>query len=219
MMKLSDRSIQVLKNFSSINPSIQFKEGNVLKTISPKKTVLASASLDTQIPNDFAIYDLSRFLGVLSMIKDANFEVQEKLVNISTAGRKVSYTFADPSTIITPPDRDIDIGESDVNFRLEEKQLDEIQRAMGVMSFPDLVVTSEDGKIILRATNSKVSTSDKYDIEVGETDQQFNVVFKAENIKLMSDSYDVAISSKGIGYFKSDSLQYWISIESTSTFS
>jgi len=218
-MKLSDRSIQVLKNFSSINPSIQFKEGNVLKTISPKKTVLASASLDTQIPNDFAIYDLSRFLGVLSMIKDANFEVQEKLVNISTAGRKVSYTFADPSTIITPPDRDIDIGESDVNFRLEEKQLDEIQRAMGVMSFPDLVVTSEDGKIILRATNSKVSTSDKYDIEVGETDQQFNVVFKAENIKLMSDSYDVAISSKGIGYFKSDSLQYWISIESTSTFS
>jgi hypothetical protein len=219
MMKLSDRSIQVLKNFSSINPSIQFKEGNVLKTISPKKTVLASASLDTQIPNDFAIYDLSRFLGVLSMIKDANFEVQEKLVNISTAGRKVSYTFADPSTIITPPDRDIDIGQSDVNFRLEEKQLDEIQRAMGVMSFPDLVVTSEDGKIILRATNSKVSTSDKYDIEVGETDQQFNVVFKAENIKLMSDSYDVAISSKGIGYFKSDSLQYWISIESTSTFS
>lgn len=218
-MKLSDRSIQVLKNFSSINPSIQFKEGNVLKTISPKKTVLASASLDTQIPNDFAIYDLSRFLGVLSMIKDANFEVQEKLVNISTAGRKVSYTFADPSTIITPPDRDIDIGQSDVNFRLEEKQLDEIQRAMGVMSFPDLVVTSEDGKIILRATNSKVSTSDKYDIEVGETDQQFNVVFKAENIKLMSDSYDVAISSKGIGYFKSDSLQYWISIESTSTFS
>jgi len=218
-MKLSDRSIQVLKNFSSINPSIQFKEGNVLKTISPKKTVLASASLDTQIPNDFAIYDLSRFLGVLSMIKDANFEVQEKLVNISTAGRKVSYTFADPSTIITPPDRDIDLGESDVNFRLEEKQLDEIQRAMGVMSFPDLVVTSEDGKIILRATNSKVSTSDKYDIEVGETDQQFNVVFKAENIKLMSDSYDVAISSKGIGYFKSDSLQYWISIESTSTFS
>jgi len=218
-MKLSDRSIQVLKNFSSINPSIQFKEGSVLKTISPKKTVLASASLDTQIPNDFAIYDLSRFLGVLSMIKDANFEVQEKLVNISTAGRKVSYTFADPSTIITPPDRDIDIGESDVNFRLEEKQLDEIQRAMGVMSFPDLVVTSEDGKIILRATNSKVSTSDKYDIEVGETDQQFNVVFKAENIKLMSDSYDVAISSKGIGYFKSDSLQYWISIESTSTFS
>ena len=218
-MKLSDRSIQVLKNFSSINPSIQFKEGSVLKTISPKKTVLASASLDTQIPNDFAIYDLSRFLGVLSMIKDANFEVQEKLVNISTAGRKVSYTFADPSTIITPPDRDIDIAESDVNFRLEEKQLDEIQRAMGVMSFPDLVVTSEDGKIILRATNSKVSTSDKYDIEVGETDQQFNVVFKAENIKLMSDSYDVAISSKGIGYFKSDSLQYWISIESTSTFS
>ena len=33
-MKLSDKTISVLKNFSSINQSILFKEGNKLRTIS-----------------------------------------------------------------------------------------------------------------------------------------------------------------------------------------
>ena len=40
-MKLSEQTIEVLQNFSSINQSLLFKEGNVLKTVSPQKTVLA----------------------------------------------------------------------------------------------------------------------------------------------------------------------------------
>ena len=39
-MKLSDKTISVLKNFSSINQSILFKEGNKLRTISVMKTFL-----------------------------------------------------------------------------------------------------------------------------------------------------------------------------------
>jgi len=217
-MKLNARTIQVLKNFASINPSIQFSEGMNLKTISPNKTMMAKAKLEDVIPSTFAIYDLSRFLGVVSLFEDPEYQIEERMVNIASPGRKVSYTFADPSTIITPPDREIVLEDPDVVFELKQENFAEIMKALGVMSFPDLVVVGEDGKVILRATDTKNPSSDKYDIEVGTTDRTFTAVFKTENVKILPSSYTVSLSSKGISHFVSDDVEYWISLEANSTF-
>ena len=217
-MKLNTRTIQVLKNFASINPSIQFSEGTNLKTISPNKTMMAKAKLEDVIPSTFAIYDLSRFLGVVSLFEDPTYQIEERMVNIASPGRKVSYTFADPSTIITPPDREIVLEDPDVVFELKQENFAEIMKALGVMSFPDLVVVGEDGKVILRATDTKNPSSDKYDIEVGSTDRTFTAVFKTENVKILPSSYTVSLSSKGISHFVSDDVEYWISLEANSTF-
>ena len=217
-MKLNTRTIQVLKNFASINPSIQFSEGTNLKTISPNKTMMAKAKLEDVIPSTFAIYDLSRFLGVVSLFEDPSYQIEDRMVNISSPGRKVSYTFADPSTIITPPDREIVLEDPDVVFELKQENFAEIMKALGVMSFPDLVVAGEDGKVILRATDTKNPSSDKYDIEVGSTDRTFTAVFKTENVKILPSSYTVSLSSKGISHFVSDDVEYWISLEANSVF-
>lgn len=217
-MKLNTRSIQVLKNFASINPSIQFSEGTNLKTISPNKTMMAKAKLEDIIPSTFAIYDLSRFLGVVSLFEDPEFSIETNMVNITSPGRKVSYTFADPSTIITPPDREIVLEDPDVVFELKHENFAEIMKALGVMSFPDFVVVGEDGKIFLRATDTKNPSSDKFDIEVGITDRTFTAVFKTENVKILPSSYTVSLSSKGISHFVSDDVEYWISLEANSTF-
>lgn len=217
-MKFGARTIQILRNFSAINPSLQFDEGDVLKTISPNKTILAKAKLDDEIESTFAIYDLSRFLGVVSLFNEPQFELEEKLVNIKSQGRKVSYTFADPSTIVLPPNKEIKIGDADVSFNLKNEQFTEVMKALGVMSFPELVIAGEDGKVVLRATDTKNPSSDKYDIEVGETDLEFLAVFKSENLKIIPDNYEVFISSKGISHFVGTDVEYWISIESNSKF-
>jgi hypothetical protein len=217
-MKLNTRTIQVLKNFASINPSIQFSEGTSLKTISPNKTMMAKAKLEDVIPSTFAIYDLSRFLGVVSLFEDPTYQIEDRMVNIGAPGRTVSYTFADPSTIITPPDREIVLEEPDVVFELKHENFAEIMKALGVMSFPDLVVVGEDGNIFLRATDTKNPSSDKYDIEVGTTDRTFTAVFKTENVKILPSSYTVSLSSKGISHFVSDDVEYWISLEANSDF-
>ena len=217
-MKLNTRTIQVLKNFASINPSIQFSEGTSLKTISPNKTMMAKAKLEDIIPSTFAIYDLSRFLGVVSLFEDPTYQIEDRMVNIGAPGRTVSYTFADPSTIITPPDREIVLEEPDVVFELKHENFAEIMKALGVMSFPDLVVVGEDGNIFLRATDTKNPSSDKYDIEVGTTDRTFTAVFKTENVKILPSSYTVSLSSKGISHFVSDDVEYWISLEANSDF-
>ena len=217
-MKLNTRTIQVLKNFASINPSIQFSEGSNLKTISPNKTMMAKAKLEDIIPSTFAIYDLSRFLGVVSLFEDPTYQIEDRMVNIGAPGRTVSYTFADPSTIITPPDREIVLEEPDVVFELKQEHFADIMKALGVMSFPDLVVVGEEGKVFLRATDTKNPSSDKYDIEVGSTDRTFTAVFKTENVKILPSSYTVSLSSKGISHFVSDDVEYWISLEANSIF-
>ena len=51
-MKLSDKTISVLKNFSSINQSILFKEGNKLRTISVMKNILAEATITEEFAKD-----------------------------------------------------------------------------------------------------------------------------------------------------------------------
>jgi hypothetical protein len=219
-MKLNDRSVRILKNFSSINPSLQFDEGETLRTISPNKTMMARAKLDNVIPKTFAIYDLSRFLGVMSLFEDPELSFAERMVNIKSPGRSVSYTFADPSTIITPPNREIVLEDPDVVFELKESVFAELMKALGVMSLPDFVVAGEDGKIVLRATDTKNPSSDTYDVVVdgATSSNDFVAVFKTENLKIVPSDYTVSLSSKGISHFASDGVEYWISIESNSTF-
>lgn len=63
-MKFSERTLTILKSFSSINKSILMKEGNVLKTVTPEKTLVATATIPDTIPSQACVYDLSRFLSI-----------------------------------------------------------------------------------------------------------------------------------------------------------
>jgi hypothetical protein len=93
-----------------------------------------------------------------------------------------------------------------------------VLRAMSIMSLPELAVTGDSGKLCVEAINSHNPTSDKYSIQVDETDLNFKMIFLAENIKIISEDYDVSISSRGIAHFKGSDIEYWIATESSSTF-
>ena len=66
-MKLSESTVNLLKNFSSINQSILFKEGTKLRTISVMKNILVEHNVTEEFPRDFGIYDLNQFLNGLSL--------------------------------------------------------------------------------------------------------------------------------------------------------
>lgn len=217
-MKFDATTVQILKNFSSINPSIQFKKGSRLATISSNKTVLARASLSQEIPGDFAIYDLPRFLGTISMFESPDLDIKEKYMEISQGATKFNYSFTDASLIVTPPSKDINLGDAEVNFSLKKDDLKKTLRALSVASLPEIAVVGSGGKIYLQAVDTKGSSNDVFSIEVGETTATFRMVFRADNIKLMEEDYQVSISSKGLGHFQSAAVEYWIAVESNSNF-
>lgn len=217
-MKLETRTMQILKNFSSINPSLMFKPGSTLNTMSPNKTVLAKANIKEQIPSQFAIYDLSKFLGVLSLFEQPELQVEEKQMVINGGQQKVRYTFASPDAIVLPPSKDVAMPDCEIQFKLTSDDLMKVMKAMGVMQLPEIAVVGENGEMSIQAIDSKNPSADSYRVVLGETGVTFKMIFKAENIKIITGDYDVSISSKGIGHFKGNDVEYFIATEANSTF-
>jgi hypothetical protein len=217
-MQLDSRTTQILKNFASINPSIMFKPGNKLSTISAGKTVMARANINQEIPSPFAIYDLSRFLGTLSLFNEPTLSVQEKYMEISQGKRKINYTFTEPSLIVTPPDKEIKLPDPEVSFSITADELAEVMKALSVLSLPEIAVVGDGSRITVQAVDSKNPSGDNYSVDVGETSNTFRMIVRAENLKLLPGDYNVQISSKGLSHFSSGDVEYWIAVETNSTF-
>ena len=221
-MKISEATKSILKNFSDINQNLLVKPGSELKTISTMKNILATAKVEEEFTTEFGIYDLSEFLGVLSLFKRPTFSFEEKHIGIAEDGTstKTNYFFSDPAVLVTPQ-KDIKMPECEVNFVLTHADLANVKKAAAVMQLPDISIHSDTGDIMLTATDKKNDTSNNYSVKVGDNaTDKFDFHFKTENLKLIEGDYDVAISSKNISHFKhkSKEIQYWIALEQTSTF-
>lgn len=217
-MQFEPRTLQVLKNFNSINPNLGFKKGSVIKTISPNRTIIAKATVPESFPQDFAIYDLSKFLSVLSLFDKPELKFHEKFLQIVRDKNKVNYTFADSDHVKHAPEKDLKLPSVDVEFTMTPEMFSSVTKAMSVLGLPEIVIEGKNGVLSLQARDSKNPSGDLYAVEVGETSKTFTVIFKAENLKLLPGSYEVQVSSKGFSYFKGAGIDYWVAIESSSKF-
>lgn len=220
-MNLCDNTISILKNFSKINNSILVKPGNKLRTISVARNILAEAEIEEVFPRQFAIYDLSEFLNGLSLHQNPNLDFSnDSYITIREGNWKVKYFCSDPNVIVAPPDKEIKLPSEDVCFQLDSSSLDKLVKAASVYQLPDLSAIGSAGVIRLVVRDKKNDTSNEYSIVVGETVDEFVFNFKIENIKIISGTYDVVVSSKFSSKFTNQkhNLSYWIALEPDSTF-
>ena len=221
VMKLSDKTILLLKNFSSINQSILFKAGTKLRTMSVMKNILAEAPIDEELPKDFGIYDLNQFLNGLSLHQSPELDfAKDEHVVIKEGKMRSKYFFADPSVIVSPPEKEITLPSEDVSFSLASQQLEKLKKAASIYQLPDISAIGDGGVVKLVARDKKNDTSNDFSIVVGETDKQFVFNFKEENLKIIPGSYDVVVSSKLLSRFTAQNyeLTYYIALEPDSTF-
>ena len=220
-MKLSDKTLTLLKNFSTINQSILFKQGSSLKTISVMKNILAEATIEEDLPTDFGIYDLNQFLNGLSLHHqpDLDFENNGHVV-IREGKSRTKYFFADPNVIVTPPDKEITLPSEDVSFELSTSHLDKLLKAAAIYQLTDLAVVGGDGVVKIVVRDKKNDTSNDFSIVVGETESTFSFNFKVENIKILPGTYDVVVSRNLLSRFtcRDYDLKYFIALEPGSTF-
>lgn len=217
-MKLTTNTVNIFKNFSKINPSILIQEGNVLKTISPSKTIMAKAKVDNDFSRKFAIYNLDRFISTVSLFNDPELKFGDKSVEIFDGNKKSQYTYADESTITKAPDKEINLPSVDVRFTLTHDNLKDVEKASGVLSLPEIVIVGDGTNVFIQAADTKNPSGDVYSINIGDTDKTFKAIFKAENIKIIPGDYEVSISSRGISHFSGKDVEYWIAVESSSQF-
>ena len=222
-MKISTRTLDVLKNFSEINQSILIKKGKKLKTVSTLKNILAHADVEENFPQDFAIYQLNEFIGVLSTMGNPDLTFHDKYVMLSQEnGACTKYFYAEPSVVISP-EKDINMPSEDINFTLLEKQYNDLLKMSSILQLNDILVKgcSKSNGQYLAVTNKKNDTSNDYSIKVGEgVTEPYKMYFKTENLKMVVGDYNVHISSKGISHFENmaTKLDYWIALEPDSNY-
>jgi hypothetical protein len=217
---LSRKTLDVLKNFSTINSSIVFRKGSTVRTISNAENILAKFTGEEVFPVDFAIYDLSQFLSGISLFSDPQLEFDnENFVSIRGGRQSARYFFSDPEiTLKSAPEKNVKFPGSDLQFNLTGEDLIALQKASAVYSLPDLTFQSIEGhdeiKLILR--DKENDTSNTYDITVaGSTTGTYTLDLKIENIRLLPGDYTVKVSQHLISEWTNvnTDLTYYIALE------
>ena len=220
-MKLSKSTLDILKNYSNINQSICFKKGTELSTLSIQKNILSRAEVEETFPKNFAIYDLSEFLSGLTLFEDPEFDFSnDSFVTIKDRRNTSRYFFADPSTIVQPPENRVELPSSDVSFTVAWSDISNIIKAAAIYQIEDLAVVGENGVVNLVVRDKKNDTSNSYAVKVGETNSSFTFNFKVENLKLLPGDYDVTISQQNASLFRdvNRDLEYLIALEPDSKY-
>jgi len=222
-ISLSQRTLNILKNFSTINSNILVKPGNKLVTISPIKNVMAEATIEEDFDIEFGIWDLSKFLGTVSLFNTPEFEFHEKFVVIRDEKKKteVTYHYSEPR-LLTTVNKEINMPESVVDCTITQDILNDILRASSVLQVNDIAIRPNDDSLEIVALDKTDVTTNNYSIDLGDipSHDDFNFYFKAENLKMLPGDYDVKITDKVISQFKkvNDDLTYWIALESDSQY-
>jgi hypothetical protein len=220
-MKLSDNTIAVLKNFSTVNQSLQFKNGKVLRTISPLKTIFVEANVEEEFGSTFCLFDLNKLLAKISLYKEAELGFENDRLTIATTDKKKSDSikYCSEKVIVTPPEKQITLEDPDCEFSLSKEDLEWMRRSAGISGSPNFVFESDGATITFMATDLKDDSADQSKIEIGTSDKTFRVAMKVENFKMMDGSYDVAVSKKGLARFKNKEVDitYFIAIEAANS--
>ncbi len=222
-MKISQNTIQVLKNFAQINGGIVIPGGKTLKTMAIARNIIAQAEIDEEIP-ECAFYNLSEFLSVISLFKDPDLDFTDKYVDVGSGRSKVRYFYSDPTVIVAAP-AGVRVPDPEISVNISQESLQELIKSSSVLQLPDIVVECDGSKMSICAKDLKNPSSNKFSqevesVEMGE-DKVFSMVFRAENLqKLRPGSYKVEITQKKISRWtgETNNMTYYISLESTSKY-
>ena len=220
-VNFSKNTLSILKNFASLNSNLLVKPGNVIKTITPSKNGMAVATVEENFDVEFGIWDLNKFLGVISLFNNPSFTFGEKSVKIKNGGSSVvNYYYSEPR-LLSVPTKDVIMPQVNVSIILTEKQFSELQKAASVMQLPDLSFTTDGSSIVAMVSDLSDPTSNTYKVIVEESwdGADFMFHFKMENIKIFPGDYTINFAKNVVGEFvnKNISLKYWFAMEANTS--
>lgn len=225
-MKLSNNTMNVLKNFSTINENIFVKSGNIIETVSKQKNILAKAEVSETFSDEFGVYDLNKFLSVLTLKSDSTPEIdfENNDIIIKSRGGKTNITYrkAPKDVLVLPPEKKINMDNAEINFTFSNDDLDWCLKAAPALDSPNVAFVSDGENISVQLSDLKNDASHVSETVIGSSSdgKKYKIVFAIENFKFIPGSYTVTIHSRGIAHFKNNnlSIEYWVAAEPNSSY-
>ena len=211
-MKISKRTLAILKNFASINQSIVIRPGNKIETISNHKDLLGSVEVEETFPIEFAIYDLNELLGALSLFEDPDIEFDPESLVISEGNSTQRYYYADKSVITQVPEQGVTLPSVEVTAKLTKEQLPRLIRAAAINNLTDLAFVNGSVKVY----DKNVPNSNSFSIsDIATHDQDYELPIAVEKMKMVPDDYEIEICSRGLSKFVgSQGITYLVALQS-----
>lgn len=223
-INLSQQTIMILKNFSTINPSIYFVEGNVIKTRSMATDVYAMATIQEEIPKEFAVYDLNRFLSVCGLFAESpelNFNVIDNGVMIGSASNAVRYIYSDPiiipEAVVSPEEyvKNPKMPPIAAQFTLKTEQLNRVIKAASVLGSPNVSIISDGTTLQITTHDKRQKLCDQYNLIIENPTSlngAFNIDLKLETLRLIPGDYEVSVGERIAVRFNNEAagVQYFI---------
>ena len=216
-MKLSKQTLDILKNFATINTNILVREGNTLSTISKGKNIFARAEISESFPREFAIYDLNSLLSLLTVMDDTDVDFDDESLKVSKGNSVFEYFYADPNIIVSAPDKNIEV-DNFFQFDLTKDDIDMIMKAAAITAAPMLSIIGKDGGVTITVGDPSTPKSNSFKQVIAQTDKTFDARLAIENFKVVPGGYSVILSQKKFMFLESSKgdVKYWLALERSS---
>jgi len=213
-MQISNETIQILKNFATINSNILIRKGSTLSTISTAKNIFAKATVTENFPQEVAIYDLNSLLALLTLMENQSIDFGDNSLTISKDNGKFEYFYSSANVIVAAPDKSIEV-DNHYQFTLTAEQVAMVAKAAAITAAPSISLISKDGKVNLQVGDKKNTTANSYRKLIGECEKDFECHMAVENFKVIPDAYTVTVSKKKVFHFKhaTKTVEYFIAMD------
>ena len=219
-MKLSKRSIQILKNFFNIRESLVIKPGNELYT-ARKDSVYAWTTVEEEFPVEIAFYNLGAFLSMVDKLEEPELDFQEKLVIIKKGSSRVKFKYASSAATLRFPDM-VAFGDkmppnaiSISKFSADD--LSNVLRISSTLGFDLVQVVCKSGVAIIKCIRSKDEKGNCFEIGKmkGLESPDFVASVDIRKFALVPDDYALYVVPGKSLFFKGDGMKtnYLLSLE------
>lgn len=218
-MKFSKETMNLIKNYASINGNLVLKPGKKLSTIHIQQKIFSSATITEEFPVTFPIYDVNELLAVMSLFENPDIEFSEKYLTIKEGNSSLKYFAAAMEGMKVPPEKEPNYGDPVASFDLSASLLNTIPKTAGVLKVSDISIIGNGSTINITIADKKNATSNSYSTDVGTTTKSFRVNIAVDNIKFVPSDYEVVITQKCVVFkSKTTDLVYYVAIELDSKF-
>lgn len=161
-MQLSPNTLTIIKNFvaAPFLTSLVIPGGKVLSTFEQNRQIIAIAEIEDEFPREAIIYDAPRFLSVISLINQPDFQWNDDHVVVSSADRSqnVRWRYAAKDLMPATPPVEFTPIDSIASFIITKDQLTSCLRAAAALGHEAISFQHEDGSVRLTTIDPEVVT-------------------------------------------------------------
>jgi hypothetical protein len=222
-MILSDATIEVLQNFSAINPSMVLEWSGTVGVVAQQGNVIAIAEVPERYPYKWSIYDVPQLLSSIKVMdKAATAECFSDHVVFKHARTALKYKFTEPSLIKTIQNKTGAVKGPVFNGYLKWEELQQLFKAAMLLrnTHVTISVNQYNNSATLMSTTANNPATNQFSIDIPIVElidplkAQEQSLFKIEYFNLLKNEYKVCLAERCL-YLESvdGKVKYWIGKE------